>query len=316
MAKEEAAAKRQSFLTLNTINSGGRMGALRQLFLNPKTQLNFQKFKDTMSETPDTVTQDRIRTHVRERYGEIAESRGSSCCGFSDESSCCSGESRAHKKGAKLGYSAEEVEASLESAELGLGCGNPTAISAIEPGETILDLGSGGGFDCFIASRKVGEKGHVIGVDMTPTMISIARKNAEKHWPKNVEFRLGEIEALPVADATVDAIMSNCVINLSPNKQAVFNESYRVLKSGGRLQISDIVATQEFPEYIAEDFATFTSCISGAALVSDLETMLTNAGFSEVTINVKEETRKMVSSWSESGKAGNYVASADIIAKK
>lgn len=195
---------------------------------------------------------------------------------------------------------------------MGLGCGNPIAIAQLKPGETVLDLGSGGGFDCFLAARKVGPSGRVIGVDMTPDMISAARRNALKDGFENVEFRLGEIEALPVADAVVDVILSNCVINLSPDKPAVFREAFRVLKKGGRLSIADIVATKPMPEEIRTDFAAYTSCLAGAALVEDLRAMIKDAGFTEVNITLKENTREMICKWSDSGKAGDYVVSAVI----
>lgn len=265
--------------------------------------------------TNNTIENDEVRAGVRERYGNIAQTRGRCGCG---PSSCDSEttEDKATAKAERLGYDEQDQADMPEGANLGLGCGNPTAIAALKPGETVLDLGSGGGIDCFIAAKQVGPTGRVIGVDMTPDMISNARRNAQKGDYAHVDFRLGEIEALPVADGIVDVIMSNCVINLSPDKPAVFRESHRVLKPGGRLSIADIVATQPIPEDLRRDFAAFTSCVSGAALVEDLETMIKDAGFSEVQITLKEKSRSMINGWSESGKAGQYVVSALIEAVK
>jgi SAM-dependent methyltransferase len=199
---------------------------------------------------------------------------------------------------------------------MGLGCGNPQAIAALQAGETVLDLGSGGGFDCFLAARQVGARGHVIGVDMTPDMVSKARANAAKSGDHNVEFRLGEIENLPVADASVDVIISNCVINLSPDKPRVFREALRVLKPGGRLAISDVVATAELPPQVRQDLALYTGCMAGAALVSDLEAMLRASGFTDIRITPKDESKSFIRDWAPGTDITNYVVSANIEAVK
>jgi SAM-dependent methyltransferase len=182
-------------------------------------------------------------------------------------------------------------------ANMGLGCGNPQAIADLKPGETVLDLGSGGGFDCFLAARQVGETGHVIGVDMTPAMVSKARVNAEKGGFRNVEFRLGEIEHLPVADHSIDVILSNCVINLSPDKERVFADCFRVLRPGGRLAISDVVAFADLPAHVQEDMALLTGCMAGAALISDLEEMLKEAGFQHVRIRPNDASKSFIRDW-------------------
>ncbi|MCG8525779.1 MAG: arsenite methyltransferase [Opitutales bacterium] len=268
-----------------------------------------------MSDTTYILDNDATRNKVRERYGKIARERGSCCAPQGENNSSCCG-TEADAKANKLGYTVEDVAASPDSAAITLGCGNPTAMAQLKKGETVVDLGSGAGFDCFIAAKQVGEEGKVIGVDMTPDMISTARKNAVAGGFSQVEFRLGEIEALPVGDNQVDVIMSNCVINLSPDKPAVFRESYRILKSGGRLSIADVVATAEMPAEVKEDFANFTSCIAGAAMVEDVEHMLKDAGFAEVKITTNEDTREMINKWSSIGKPGDYVVSAIIEAVK
>jgi ubiquinone/menaquinone biosynthesis C-methylase UbiE len=199
---------------------------------------------------------------------------------------------------------------------MGLGCGNPQAIAALRQGETVLDLGAGGGFDCFLAAKQVGSTGRVIGVDMTADMVSKARGNAAKLGASNVDFRLGEIEHLPVSDASIDVILSNCVINLSPDKAAVFREAFRVLKPGGRLAISDVVATKEVPTGLADSLASMAACIAGAAAVSTVRAMLAEAGFSDVAVDVSEQSRSFIREWVPGSGAEDFVASASIRAVK
>jgi SAM-dependent methyltransferase len=249
---------------------------------------------------------------VRKAYGKIAASGAAGCCGGS--SSCC-GTSEAPPS-ADIGYSDAERASAPEGADLGLGCGNPQAIASLRAGERVLDLGSGAGFDAFLAARQVGPTGHVIGVDMTAEMVARARANASRAALEQVEFRLGEIEHLPVADASVDVIMSNCVINLSPDKPAVFREAFRVLAPGGRLAISDIVAIAPLPSALREDLDAYTGCVSGAALIADLETMLGDAGFVDVRVEVRGNSRDLVSGWAPGASAEDYVASALIQARK
>ncbi len=259
---------------------------------------------------------EKIRESVRKRYGEIAAG-GQSGCGCAP-SGCCSGPAPAPKgiSALQIGYSQEEVQAVPEGADLGLGCGNPQAIAALQPGETVLDLGSGAGFDCFLAARQVGSTGQVIGVDMTAQMVAKARENAGEAGYANVEFRLGEIEHLPVADASVDVIISNCVINLSPDKGRVFREAFRVLRPGGRLAISDIVALAPMPEEMRNDLALYAGCIAGAATIAELEAMLRESGFDQIRIRSKDESRRLIQEWAPGRKIEDYIASASIEAVK
>lgn len=261
------------------------------------------------------LTNDIIRKAVREQYGKVAKS-GNSGCGCSATSCCDESGSDAKIISMALGYSNKEVGDVPDGANMGLGCGNPQAIASLKIGETVLDLGSGGGFDCFLAVKEVGESGHVIGVDMTSEMVSKARGNADKTDHENVEFRLGEIENLPVADATIDVIISNCVINLSPEKSRVFQESFRVLKPGGRLAISDVVATAELPEKLKSDMALFTGCISGASPITDIENMLKNAGFEKIEVEPKDKSREFIRNWVPNSNIEDYVVSATIEATK
>ena len=250
-----------------------------------------------------------VREAVRDRYAEVAKA-GSSCC--AGASPCCGPSGEVNDISARLGYSEEDLAMAPEGANLGLGCGNPQAIADLKPGEVVLDLGAGGGFDCFLAARAVGPTGRVIGVDMTPEMVARARENAQKAQLGNVEFRLGEIEHLPVADALVDVIISNCVINLSPDKPAVFRDAFRVLKPGGRLAVSDVVATAELPAEWREDMALLSGCISGAADIEALARMISDAGFADVAIKPKEESRDFIRDWQPETKLEDYVVSAHI----
>jgi arsenite methyltransferase len=224
-----------------------------------------------------------IRKTVRDRYARVAQ-KGRSCC--TPVTSCCGSTDAVltHEISRKMGYTEKELEAVPDGANLGLGCGNPVALASLKQGETVLDLGSGGGFDCFLAANRVGKNGKVIGVDMTPEMIEKARENARKSNYGNVEFRLGEIENLPVADNTVDAVISNCVINLSPDKKRVFAETYRVLKPDGRLMVSDIVLLKELPESIKNSVQAYVSCLAGAMIKDKYLDAIGSAGFQDVKI--------------------------------
>jgi len=217
------------------------------------------------------VKEEKVRKMVREGYGKIAKTEQCGC-------GCGSGISQ------QIGYSSSELESVPEGADLGLGCGNPVALASLRKGETVIDLGSGAGLDCFLAAKKVGASGKVIGVDMTSEMLDKARANCRKSNYKNVEFRLGEIENLPVADGTADLIISNCVINLSPEKQRVFNEAFRVLKVGGRLMVSDMVLLKDIPEAVKKSVLGYIGCVSGAEMKNEYMKMIENAGFREVKI--------------------------------
>jgi len=255
-------------------------------------------------------THDEVRQAVQERYGAIAEARGASTC--CDSSLVATLDGKAHR----MGYSPEDTQAVPEGANLGLGCGNPVAIASLRPGDVVVDLGSGAGFDCFLAAQAVGSTGKVIGVDMTPAMLSKARENATTGHFTNVEFRLGEIEHLPVANASVDVIISNCVINLSPEKSQVFQEAYRVLKPGGRPAIRDVVASAPFPETMRENLALLSSCVTGAALLEDVERMLQAAGFTAICIQPKDESKTFIREWVPDTKIEDYLVSATIEAVK
>ncbi len=282
-----------------------------------------------------TRDKEEIRKAVRERYGKVARAgtitsatgSGAPCCGELDVAdgtgpaiSCGCGQTgiSLERMSKAIGYSSGDIANVPDGANMGLGCGNPVALASLKPGETVVDLGSGGGFDCFLAAEQVGKAGHVIGVDMTSDMISKARKNAEGMDELNVEFRLGEIENLPVADNTADIIMSNCVINLSPAKGRVYRESLRVLKPGGRLAISDIVATTQLPDEIRNDLELVGACVGGAATIEDTKASLKEAGFQDIKIVPKENSRELLKAW-DPGKtknAADYVVSAYIEARK
>ncbi len=259
---------------------------------------------------------DEVREAVRRNYQGIAQpaSAGCSCCA----PSCCSdGDvSAPEEPSALLGYSVEALSTVPDGANMGLGCGNPLAIASLKSGETVLDLGSGGGFDAFLAARAVGTAGRVVGVDMTPEMVRKARRLAAENGYDNVEFRLGEIEALPVEDDSVDVIISNCVINLSPEKERVFHEAFRVLKPGGRLAVSDVVATAELPAEVRNDLTLHSQCIAGASPVAELEAMLEQAGFAAIRIQPKDESRAFIRDWSPDLPAEQFIVSATIEAVK
>jgi SAM-dependent methyltransferase len=274
------------------------------------------------------------RRTVRERYATIAanastddvasgdggdggEDAATDCCG-GDDTSCCGGGEPTGDEGlsTSMGYSESELDAVASGANLGLGCGNPTAIASLDAGETVLDLGSGAGFDCFLAARQVGPSGRVLGVDMTPAMVERARENVADNDVDNVEFRLGEIEHLPVADGVVDVVISNCVVNLSPNKSQVFREAYRVLRPGGRLAISDVVETAPMPGDVRADPESVAACVAGASTVSDLEAMLEAAGFVDVAVEPTEDSEEVIREWDDDRDVSEYVVSATIEGRK
>jgi len=271
---------------------------------------------------PDTET---IKAEVRRRYGSIAEgetilstSSGSEgrCCespaATPSSGCCCSGDEQA----LKLGYSAEDIAAVPEGANLGLGCGNPVALASLRSGQTVLDLGAGAGFDAFLAARAVGPSGKVIGVDMTAAMVTKARANAKKGGYLHVEFRLGEIEALPVADQTVDVVISNCVINLCPDKRPVYKEAFRSLKPGGHLAVSDVVAREELSDDVKRDLALHSGCLAGATLYSELQSILEEAGFKDISIKPKRNTDEVISSWESKRGFESKVFAAEVTATK
>ena len=260
---------------------------------------------------------DAVRDAVRDRYAQIAKAGSSCCCPPASEGDPVALDRKAgHEESLKLGYSEEDLAAVPEGANLGLGCGNPQAIAALKPGEVVVDLGAGAGFDCFLAARAVGPTGLVIGVDMTPEMVRKARENARNSEYENVDFRLGEIEHLPVADATADVVISNCVINLSPDKPAVYAEAFRVLKPGGRLAVSDVVATAELPVEWRQDMRLLSACVAGASTLSEVKEMLRVAGFADIIVEPKDQSREFIQEWQPGRKLEDYVLSASMTATK
>jgi arsenite methyltransferase len=278
--------------------------------------------------TSNPIEHDQVRTHVRDGYAKIAEAGAESgCC----SGGCCGG-TTALDLPARIGYSDADLAALPEGANMGLSCGNPTAIAALKPGEVVLDLGSGGGFDCFIAGPKVGAKGRVIGVDMTPQMLSKARKGIDAYRRHsgldNVEFRLGEIENLPVADASVDAVISNCVLNLSPDKPRVWREIARVLRPGGRVAVSDLALLKPLPDDVMTMVEALVGCVSGASLVQDIRRDMAAAGLTDIVLTPKTGYIDAMTDWQDplyreiiaalprGAKAADYITSLDISARK
>lgn len=266
----------------------------------------------------ELLSGDRHRNQVRDAYAGVARAdtageacgNDSGCCGVSDDAAINAIVST------RLGYSKADLELVPDGADMGLGCGNPKAIAALQPGEVVVDLGAGGGLDCFLAAAEVGEQGRVIGVDMTPDMLTKARANAARGRYANVEFRLGEIEYLPIADDTADVIISNCVINLSPDKAQVLRDVYRVLRPGGRLAVSDIVATVELPEEMRNSPELVAGCMGNASLIEDFEAMLVAAGFEQVRIEPKDESKAFIRDWAPDYAVTDYLVSASITARK
>jgi len=284
--------------------------------------------KTLTNQDPDT-----LRTAVRERYAAIAGASGpqqatTGCCSSpaTPDSGCCStpatpasscgGAATAADQAITLGYAAGDLAGIPAGANLGLGCGNPVALASLEPGLTVLDLGAGAGFDAFLAARAVGPNGRVIGVDMTPEMVTKARANAARGGFTQVDFRLGEIEALPVADAVVDVIISNCVINLCPDKRPVYREAFRVLKPGGRLAVSDVVARGPLAPEVANDLALYSGCLAGATPVAELLEILAEAGFADIKVQPKGNTDEIITSWDASRSLEQQVFAAEVTAIK
>jgi len=258
------------------------------------------------------MDESQIKEMVRDRYGSIAAASGtasSSCCGSTPVGAF-------DDKARRVGYSEAELASVPQGANLGLGCGNPQAIAALRPGETVIDLGSGAGFDCFLAAEQVGAAGRVIGVDMTHEMLKKARDNAASIGVANVEFRLGELEHLPVADNTADVAISNCVINLVPDKAQVFREAFRALKPGGRLAVSDVINVKPLPAALQSDPTLLCGCVAGAAPAIEVETWLAEAGFVEVRITSKPESREAIAGWAPGKGIEGYIVSAIIEARK
>jgi len=259
---------------------------------------------------------DQIKEMVRARYGSIAVAADASGCCAPAAPSCCGPTTASPDKALQMGYSEAELKAVPDGVNLGLGCGNPQAIAAMRPGDVVVDLGSGAGFDCFLAARQVGAAGRVIGVDMTHEMLAKARDNAAKIGAGNVEFRLGELEHLPVADNTADVVISNCVINLVPDKAQVFREALRVLKPGGRLAVSDVINIAPLPAELRADPALLCGCVAGAAPAERIEDWLHEAGFVDVRITPNLESREIIAGWASGRGVESYIASAMVEARK
>ncbi|HLY44671.1 MAG TPA: arsenite methyltransferase [Stellaceae bacterium] len=258
-----------------------------------------------------------IKDMVRARYGRIAAAREASCCEPAT-TACCGPEATEDfdAKARRIGYSAAELAAVPDGANLGLGCGNPQAIAAMQPGETVVDLGSGAGFDCFLAAQQVGASGRVIGVDMTHEMLKKARDNAAAIGAANVEFRLGELEHLPIADNTAQVVISNCVINLVPDKEQVFREAFRVLQPGGRLAVSDVINTAPLPAELAADPSLLCGCVAGAASAERIAASLAAAGFVDVRVTPKPASRAFIATWAPGRGIEDHVVSAIVEARK
>jgi len=256
---------------------------------------------------------EKLREYIRKNYAKVAQKGATGgCC----SAGCCGNTIDVKKTSENLGYLVTDLSDVPSEANMGLGCGNPIAIASLKEGEVVLDLGSGGGFDCFLSRKQVGESGYVIGVDMTPEMVKLARNNAKRSGFDNVDFRLGEIEHLPVADSSIDVIISNCVINLSLDKEMVFKEAYRVLKNDGRLAISDVVTTSELPDEIKQDMKLLYGCVAGAEHVETIKSILMMANFKEIKLQPKENSKEIISSWVPGKKIEDYVASYIIEAIK
>lgn len=274
---------------------------------------------------PTSHDPEALREEVRRRYGSIAKGDSTLKESENSEGGCCSpGGPGATRSGCcgtgdqarTLGYSEADLAGIPDGANLGLGCGNPVALASLQPGQTVLDLGAGAGFDAFIAARAVGPTGRVIGVDMTTEMVSKARANAKKGSYTQVDFRLGEIEALPVADASVDVIISNCVINLCPDKRPVYQEAFRVLRPGGRLAVSDVVARAELPDEVKQDLSLHSGCLAGATAQADLVRILEEAGFADIVIRAKGNSDEVITSWESKRGFESKVFAAEVTATK
>jgi SAM-dependent methyltransferase len=266
---------------------------------------------------PEHKKSDEIKDYIKSRYGKIAKNGGSCCSG--EKSNCCGSDSNLislSAKPAQMGYTIDDMNSIPQESNLGLGCGNPIGIASIKPGEVVLDLGSGAGMDCFLASKLVGEKGQVIGVDMTESMILKAKQNAQVGLYYNVEFRLGEIECLPVDNNSIDCVISNCVINLSQNKTSVFGEIFRVLKPGGRVAISDIVATSPMPEIIKKSIEAYADCVAGAESINNLMTIMKSLGFAKIEITPRGNHQPFMWQLDSDNEIELPIISANILAAK